>query len=151
MSQPSLALVPPSADKSSSISIASTATQLGPHDTLRHGLRSLAADVAPSHPLKNRLENWEQTQETLQLTMQRNLYGLHMPVRNLMDRSILSSPANNAGLSMNGGFTKKANLGLEILMGKDEQIEIGDVLVDRATNEATGDFHHMMEKKLRMM
>lgn len=53
--EPSLHLVP-SSSNAGSISIASTANSLGLHDAMRFGTRSLAADVAPKHPLQNRLE-----------------------------------------------------------------------------------------------
>lgn len=34
---------------------------------------------------------WEETQDNLKLTLQRNLYGMHAPVRLLMERKIVSS------------------------------------------------------------
>lgn len=32
---------------------------------------------------------WEETQDNFKLNMQRNVYGLHMPVRQLMERNIV--------------------------------------------------------------
>lgn len=52
--EPALNLVPSPAT-TSSISIASTANSLGLHDAMRFGTRSLAAEVAPKHPLETRL------------------------------------------------------------------------------------------------
>lgn len=63
-------------------------------------------------PIKDRLENvrtptgllvyllttapqWEATQDSLKLNMQRNVYGIHAPMRHLMERKIVGfvSPA----------------------------------------------------------
>ncbi|GAA5846627.1 hypothetical protein JCM3766R1_005789 [Sporobolomyces carnicolor] len=145
----SLALVPgPSASSTSSISLSSTSNAHGLHDTLRHGgLRSLAAEVAPQHPLQPRLANWEQTRENLHMTLERNMFGLHAPVRQMMERQLVASTPTPLHL---GGFTKQSNLGLDILMNRDEEISPKDVLVDRVETSQLGDFHQAMERKLRL-
>ncbi|CAG8668568.1 1132_t:CDS:2, partial [Ambispora leptoticha] len=56
---------------------------------------------------------WE---ETLSLTMQGKLFGIHIPLRHLMERSIVSK------------MQPLSNFGLEILMGKDETIDFEDFL-----------------------
>lgn len=33
---------------------------------------------------------WEEVQDQLKLTLQRNMYGLHMPVRQMMERKIVA-------------------------------------------------------------
>jgi proteasome maturation protein len=33
---------------------------------------------------------WQETQDNLKLTMQRNIYGVHAPIRLLMERKIVS-------------------------------------------------------------
>ncbi|GAA5899837.1 Ump1p [Sporobolomyces salmoneus] len=150
----SLALVPgPSTSSSSShqpssISLSSTSNAHGLHDTLRHGgLRSIAAEVAPQHPLQSRLNNWEQTREDLHMTLERNMFGLHAPVRQMMERQIVSSSPKPLHL---GGFTRESNLGLEILLNKDQELSPEDVLVDRVETSQLGDFHMAMERKLRL-
>jgi len=47
--------VPASQPSNDALSLATTANAHGLHDTLHHGIRSLAADAAPKHPLENRL------------------------------------------------------------------------------------------------
>lgn len=37
-----------------------------------------------------RMEQWEATQDNLKLQMQRQLFGLHMPMRILMERKLVS-------------------------------------------------------------
>lgn len=34
---------------------------------------------------------WEETQDRLKLTMQRDIFGLHMPVRQMMERKLVAS------------------------------------------------------------
>lgn len=111
---------------------------------------------------------WEETQENLHLTLQRNIYGLHAPIRQLMERQIVSQvrfspsyPVCSTVLTMEraqtpiptafGGFIQPSNLQLDILLGRDETINISDVLTDSVVTAEVGDFHSAMEKKLRML
>lgn len=55
LQEPALHLVPLKSTQSS-VSIADTASSLGLHDAMRYGTRSLAADLAPKHPLQGRLD-----------------------------------------------------------------------------------------------
>ncbi|EKM83663.1 hypothetical protein AGABI1DRAFT_16909, partial [Agaricus bisporus var. burnettii JB137-S8] len=55
------------------------ANSLGLHDTLTYGPRSLAAEVKSTNGIKNRIENWEETQDRTKLTMLRTVYGMHAP------------------------------------------------------------------------
>ncbi|GAA5871192.1 hypothetical protein JCM8547_001482 [Rhodosporidiobolus lusitaniae] len=148
--EPSLALVPPSQPSSASLSLADTATPSGLHDSLTYGLRSLAADVAPKHPLENRIAQWDDTRENLDMTLQRNMFGLHAPVRLMMERSLVQQSPAPFSLSGLGGFTRPSNLALDILTGRDEEIRPEDVLVDRCQTAEAGNFHLQMEKKLRL-
>ncbi|GAA5895500.1 hypothetical protein JCM6882_006271 [Rhodosporidiobolus microsporus] len=125
------------------------------HDSLRYGLRSLAAEVQPKHALENRLSQWDTTRENLDMTLQRNMFGLHAPVRLMMERDLVQNSPTPMSLSALSGqsFTRPgANLHLDILTGRDEEIRPEDVLVDRAQTASMshGDFHLAMEKKLRL-
>jgi len=83
---------------------------LGLHDTLQYGPRSLAAEVKSEGTLKDRLENvgvlvfysndysisssyyqWEATQDNMKLTLERDLFGMHAPMRRLMERKIVAN------------------------------------------------------------
>lgn len=69
---------------------------------------------------------WKETQDTLKFTMQRQLYGVHMPVRQLMERSLVGhSPHMPARGTMN-------NLHLDILTGNDELLETKDLFAGGA-------------------
>ena len=150
-----LRIVPASVHKSASIN--DTANSLGLHDTLQYGPRSLAAEVKSEGTLKDRLENvsvllfqcsigspyyqWEATQDNLKLTLERNLFGMHAPMRRLMERKIVANVrciefaptlilADNYKTPMYGA--PHSNLHLDILMGRDEIIEPSDVLLGDA-------------------
>lgn len=99
----------PAAGGPSKASLKDTANELGLHDTLRNGPRSLANEVKGGSVVQQRLERvrkslsyisepvvrnnlqWEETQDNLKMTMQRNLFGLHLPVRQMMERKIVAA------------------------------------------------------------
>ncbi|GAA6009121.1 hypothetical protein JCM11491_005757 [Sporobolomyces phaffii] len=135
---------------STSISLSSTANAHGLHDSIRHGgVRSIASEVAPQHPLQSRLSNWEQTRENLHMTLERNMFGLHAPVRQMMERQLVAQSPTPIHVG-SGGFTRPSNLGLDILMNRDDELSPGDVLIDRVESAQLQDFHVAMEHKLRL-
>ncbi|GAA6026570.1 hypothetical protein JCM8202_006267, partial [Rhodotorula sphaerocarpa] len=94
---------------------------------------------------------WDATRENLHLTLERNMYGLHAPVRLEMERALVSSAPTPLSLGLPGaGFTRPSNLALDILTGHDEEIRPEDVLIDRVHTAPLGDFHRTMERKLRI-
>jgi len=133
----SLRIVPASVSKSASVK--DTANSLGLHDTLQYGPRSLAAEVKSEGSLKDRLENWEATQDNLKLTLERNLFGMHAPMRRLMERKIV------ANTPMYGA--PQINLHLDILMGRDEVIEPSDVFLGMETGPSL-DPHSELQRKV---
>jgi len=133
----SLRIVPASVSKSASVK--DTANSLGLHDTLQYGPRSLAAEVKSEGSLKDRLENWEATQDNLKLTLERNLFGMHAPMRRLMERKIVANAPMYSG--------PQANLHLDILMGRDEVIEPSDVFLGMETGPVLNP-HNEMQKKV---
>ncbi|KAJ7596837.1 proteasome maturation factor UMP1 [Mycena floridula] len=138
--EPSLRIVPAVAPKVASV--ADTANSFGLHNTLEHGPRTIAAEIKTSSGLKARLENWDETQDNLRLTMQRNIYGMHAPMRLLMERKLVSHNPTMPGLP-------QSNVHLDILMGRDETIDLSDVMPGTESG-AVFDIHAQMEKKLRI-
>lgn len=53
------------------------------------------------------LSQWEETQDNLNLTMQRNTFGLHAPIRLLMERELVQkvSPALHLQLARGRSLT----------------------------------------------
>ncbi|KAF8060965.1 proteasome maturation factor UMP1-domain-containing protein [Lyophyllum atratum] len=135
---PSHRIVPASGTKSASIQ--DTANSLGLHDTLRHGPRSLAAEVRTEGGLKGRLENWEATQDNAKLTLQRNIYGMHAPMRRLMERKIVSQSSPFMSTM------SPSNLHMDILMGRDEIIEPADIFLGMETGPSL-DIHEELRKR----
>ncbi|CAG7847922.1 SubName: Full=Related to UMP1-proteasome maturation factor {ECO:0000313/EMBL:CCA73905.1} [Serendipita indica DSM 11827] len=95
----SLKIVP--TNDSSKVTLKDTANHHGLHDTLKYGPKSLASQHNNQLPIQSRLENtvvteartrgqWEQTQDDLKLNLYRNIYGLHAPVRMMMERKIVA-------------------------------------------------------------
>ncbi|KAG5651816.1 hypothetical protein H0H81_007288 [Sphagnurus paluster] len=135
---PSYRIVPASQAKTASIQ--DTANSLGLHDTLRYGPRSLAAEVQTLSGLRGRLENWEATQDNMKLTLQRNIYGMHAPMRRLMERKIVSQ--SNPFVSA----MSPSNIHLDILMGRDSTIEPADVFLGMESGPSL-DIHEELRKK----
>ncbi|KAF8525226.1 proteasome maturation factor UMP1, partial [Hysterangium stoloniferum] len=143
----------------SKASVEDTSNSLGLHDTLRYGPRSLANDIKGRSVLQQRLEQWEETQDQLKLTLQRNLYGLHLPVRQMMERKIVSASPHMPAMAQ-----FHSNVHLDILMGRDEALDVADFFGGKSLNlimlysitelgsvdECTGlplDIHSEMERK----
>jgi len=137
---PSLRIAPAGALKSASVK--DTANSLGLHDTLQYGPRSIAAEIKTESGLRERLENWEETQDNLKLTLQRNLHGMHAPMRLLMERKIVAANPHMPAMA-------QSNLHLDILMGRDETIEPVDIFGGMESTPPQ-DIHRDMEKKLKM-
>ncbi|KAH6917148.1 proteasome maturation factor UMP1 [Coprinopsis sp. MPI-PUGE-AT-0042] len=133
----SLRLVPSKAPKSATVQ--DTAGSLGLHDTLVHGPRSLAAEVKEYSTLRHRLQNWEETQDNLKLTLQRNTLGMHAPMRTLMERKLVNTHSSPFATS---------NVHLDILMGRDEEITPADVFQGPESNLPL-DLHKEFEKRFK--
>lgn len=94
-SSSSLRLVPgPSTTASTSIDSTSHPIHAGLHDAIRHGQRNMAHQAAVEsgslHPLQPRLEKWDETRDTMKLTLQRNIHGMGAPLRTMMERKVVS-------------------------------------------------------------
>ncbi|RPD56225.1 proteasome maturation factor UMP1 [Lentinus tigrinus ALCF2SS1-7] len=137
----SLRVVPGKGDKTATVH--DTTNSFGLHDTLKYGPRSLSAEVNSTGKIRDRLENWEATQDNLKLQMQRQLFGLHMPMRLMMERKIVSQNPHMP-------IMPQSNLHLDILMGRDETLECADFMTPASEMAQPLDIHADMEKKLRM-
>ncbi|KAF7721874.1 hypothetical protein EC973_003970 [Apophysomyces ossiformis] len=109
-----------------------THTELGGHDALRYGTRSIKTEVLPGHPLESRLEKWEESRWEMKLNMARQAYGMHAPIKLMMEHNLVSQRQRLPVLP-------SSNLHLDILMGKDETIDYEDFLNDQAAMDPTAD------------
>lgn len=119
-------------------SVQDTSNALGVHDSLTYGPRTIAAEISQSS-VRERLENWEETQDNLKLSMQRNIYGLHAPMRSLMERKIVADAPHLPTMPY-------SNLHLDILMGRDETIEPADIFLGMESSTSL-DVRREIEKK----
>ncbi|KAG4104542.1 proteasome maturation factor UMP1-domain-containing protein [Neocallimastix lanati (nom. inval.)] len=118
-------IVPKANEKTVTKSVADTLNnEYGVHDTFRYGPRRLVDEVLPAHPLQTRLEHWDETQNRLQMTMFRNSYGAHVPIRLQMEKAIVSQ-LNRAPYHLHPECN---NVGLEILNGVDNSLAFEDFL-----------------------
>ncbi|CAO3642196.1 unnamed protein product [Cunninghamella echinulata] len=106
-------------------------------------VQSLKAEVLPGHALENRLAEWNENQWELKLSMARQTYGLHAPIKMMMEREIVSKRQRLPVLP-------SSNLHLDILTGKDETIDFEDFLNDPSMCTDTLDVHAAMEHKLKL-
>ncbi|KAG0175616.1 hypothetical protein DFQ30_003366 [Apophysomyces sp. BC1015] len=120
-----------------------THAELGGHDALRYGTRSIKSEVLPGHPLENRLGQWEESRWELKLNMARQAYGMHAPIKMMMERNLVSQRQRLPVLP-------SSNVHLDILMGKDETIDYEDFLNDPAMSTDMLDVHTTMEHKLNL-
>ncbi|RKP38163.1 proteasome maturation factor UMP1 [Dimargaris cristalligena] len=127
-------------------SIAATATEYGTHDTLRHGLRTLQHEIVATHPLEAPLKDWHRTRDQLHLNLQRRMYGLHAPLRLTMERRIVA----NINRFQNPASLKHSNLGLDILTGRDETLDVEDFLGDVEYRKPTTDIHAALARQLNL-
>ncbi|PWN22193.1 hypothetical protein BCV69DRAFT_281200 [Microstroma glucosiphilum] len=156
----SLRLVPgPSGSSSTSVSSTSTAVHAGIHDTIRFGHRNIAHETSAAgsgghHPLQERLEKWDETRDNLKLTVGRNVYGMGVPIRTMMERKVISydphfpvvhkMPGSGIGGSTRGGFSQ---LQMDILDGNDETLDPRDFLPSYTSSGPQADLHAHMERK----
>lgn len=102
-----LRIVPDSFPENVKSTLNTTHSEYGGHDTFRYGTRSIKNEVLPKHPLESRLHQvkqrykkvegilissifqWEETQWELKLNLARQAYGMHAPIKLMMERSIV--------------------------------------------------------------
>ncbi|KAF9792269.1 proteasome maturation factor UMP1 [Thelephora terrestris] len=135
----SLRIVPAQGPKTTK---SETTNSLGLHDTLQYGPRSMVNEFKSHSAIKDRLENWEETRDNTKLTLMRNLYGVSLPLQIMMERKIVAKSAHMPALP-------QSNIHLDILMGRDESLEVSDVF-GGVESKPSMDIHGEMEMKLRM-
>jgi proteasome maturation protein len=118
-------IVPKANEKTVTKSVTDTLnSEYGVHDTFRYGPRRIVDEVLPAHPLQTRLEHWDETQNKLHMTMLRNTYGMHVPIRLQMEKAIVSQ-LNHAPHHLHPECN---NVGLDILNGVDNSLAFEDFL-----------------------
>ncbi|WVO18126.1 hypothetical protein L204_105828 [Cryptococcus depauperatus] len=158
----SLKIVPSATAQSHAVSTHSTAHPVsGLHDTFRYGPQSAAQSVAAGvhSPLEMRLKRWNQTRAELQQSLQRNTFGLAVPMKQAMEIKLVQKVGSVKQTSFDpvqsphnplldptplGG---SPNLALEILQGKDETLEVDEFMGGGQDLASVLDVNAVMEKK----
>ncbi|RCI02138.1 hypothetical protein CU098_008207 [Rhizopus stolonifer] len=139
----SLRIAPETHTEKVTSTLNTTHAEFGGHDAMRYGTRSIKSEVLPGHPLENRLEQWETTQWELKLNLARQAYGMHAPIKMMMERSLIEKRQRMPAIP-------SSNLHLDILTGRDETIDYEDFLNNPAESTDMLDIHASMEQKLRL-
>jgi proteasome maturation protein len=144
----------PGAGPSKVASVANTAGSLGLHDTLRYGPSHIGTSLHTlDGGIRERLEAFDETQDALRLKLQRDVYGMHAPLRTLMERKLVGQDMRIPALAHAQGLAARGNVHLDILMGRDELIEPHDVFFGQeipGDSKLEGDIHREMEAKLKI-
>jgi len=135
----SLRIVPTQGPKATN---SGATNHLGLHDTLQYGPRSMVNEFKSHSAIKDRIENWEETQDNMKLTLMRSLYGVSLPLQIMMERKIVAKNAHMPALP-------QSNIHLDILMGRDESLNVSDFFGGMESKPSM-DIHGDMEKKLQM-
>jgi len=99
-------------------------------------------EIKSHSAIMDRLDNWEETQDNTKLTLMRSLYGVSLPLQITMERKIVAKNAHMPAVP-------QSNIHLDILMGRDESLDISDVFGGMESKPSMN-IHGDMEKKLRM-
>ncbi|KAJ1914769.1 hypothetical protein H4219_004649 [Mycoemilia scoparia] len=114
------------------VTVKPSATSYGAHDVMRNG-GPFRVDqmLVPRHELEGRLENWEESQEQLFMNTQRRVFGLHMPLKKMMEKNIIMNGALIPGHSENAHFNSQVTqFQMDILSGDNTTIDVKDVFND---------------------
>ena len=107
------------------------------------GLPSARTEVAATHPVEVISRHGRATEDQLHLAMRSIVVGSHLPMRIQMERAVVGRHERLPVLP-------SSRVGLDILEGKDETLEIDEYLADPELAAVSLDPHSAMEHKLRM-
>ncbi|KAJ1895106.1 hypothetical protein LPJ66_004788 [Kickxella alabastrina] len=101
-------------------------------------------EMTKGHPLESRLANWENSQLNMKLHMQRKIYGLHAPMRTMME---IQSVKQGSPFGLGG--SRASRIQLDILMGRDETIDVADIFDDSEVAEMP-DVHKVLAGRMNL-
>ncbi|KAJ2030655.1 hypothetical protein IWW57_001087 [Coemansia sp. S610] len=116
-------------------------SNLGVQSVIGQGPRSRVDDeLTKAHPLESRLANWNSSQLGMKLHMQRKIYGLHAPLRTMMEvQAIKQTP-----YALN---SRASRVQLDILLGRDDDFGVEDIYDDDIEVDMP-DVHAMLSKRM---
>ncbi|KAJ2775874.1 hypothetical protein IWQ57_000031 [Coemansia nantahalensis] len=115
-------------------------TRAGVVDAIGQGPALRVEDeIAKAHPLEARLAGWEQSQLSQKLHMQRQVYGLHAPMRAMMELQAVRQTPSLLG-------SRVARMQSDILLGREDTLDVTELFDD--CSEADTDVHKMLAARL---
>ncbi|KAJ2898591.1 hypothetical protein GGI21_003611 [Coemansia aciculifera] len=122
-------------------SVLPKSSNLGVQSVIGQGPRSRVDDeLTKAHPLESRLSNWNNSQLSMKLHMQRKIYGLHAPLRTMMEVQALKQTP----FALN---TRASRVQLDILLGRDEDFDVEDIYDDDIETDMP-DVHAMLSRRM---
>ncbi|CAK8576955.1 unnamed protein product [Lathyrus sativus] len=114
------------------------------NDVLRFGLPGVKSDIVGAHPLESSLQSVRGVEEAMKRQCKVNLYGAAFPLKEELDRQILSR------FQRPPGVIPSSMLGLETVTGSLDHFGFEDFLNDPCESETFRplDMHHGMEVRL---
>jgi len=109
-------------------------------DNMRLKPGTLQGDLQPVHPVQLIQKNHDRNQYETKKTMLAKVYGVHVPLRQSIEETILSR-------FQRGGGLKSSLVGLETVLGEDTEIRFEDYLGDPAMSTETVDAFAAMEAR----
>jgi len=109
---------------------------------LKHGLATLQNQSISTHPVQHIQKNWVIDEASRENFAIKRIFGTQMNMRLEMEKEILGKPKRLPGLP-------SSFVGLETVLGTDEDIDFEDYLSDPRTSETIPpSTHEMMETSL---
>ncbi|XP_055542103.1 proteasome maturation protein isoform X1 [Wyeomyia smithii] len=105
---------------------------------------SCSAQLQTVHPLKQSELNYDQHRQNLNLQMLRNREGLAAPLKLTMELKSMSRVGHLP-------FLPSTNVGRDVLTGRDELVEFGDIFNLEENSEILRQPHAVMEKRLGIL
>lgn len=110
-------------------------------DVLRtqEGPQNIASKLNNRHPLEQRVQNWDKTQQETRFETYRRIFGAGEPIRRTMELSIVENSSYKPQIL--GGVDSMSR---DILTGRDATVDWEDVY----KGDSSVDMHSEMEKTL---
>ncbi|OBA27191.1 hypothetical protein HANVADRAFT_23830 [Hanseniaspora valbyensis NRRL Y-1626] len=117
----------------------------------------IAMKIKGKHPLQERLQQWEQKQFQLKLEQEKKVFGLHLPMKIMMEKEIIDSVDNFSivnELRKESQLHPATSIHQDIINNKEYDIDYEDIyytsnIISNNSDKNT-DVHTAIEKQLKL-
>lgn len=117
----------------------------------------IAMKVTGKHPLQERLQQWEHKQFQLKLDQEKKVFGLHLPMKLMMEKEIIDSVDNFSivnELRKESQFHPATSVHQDIINNKEYDIDYEDVYytsnIISSNSQNNTEVHAAIEKQLKL-